>query len=552
MVFKKITVVAMMLVGLAIFFVEARADLIEKDLRWYGGIGPGISRLKPGGNGSTRADDSYELGGKIFGGYHFTERLALEAYYTYLGKADIDSPRGEVKYRSYGINGTFYFYKPTPFPEGWSAFGRLGVGRMINSANVTFERDHDYHLMFGGGLEYGFDNGFSLRGDLDFYDKDANLFGFYLLKRFGGGDEQKRRFEPRPADSDGDRVVDSRDACPNTPRGTRVNGNGCERDSDGDGVVNSIDVCPDTSGGVSVDRRGCERDGDGDEVVDSRDACPDTPTGVSVDRRGCEWDSDNDGIVNSVDTCPDTPRDVGVNRLGCERDSDGDSVVDSADACPDTPMGVRVDRRGCERDSDDDGVENSVDACPDTPIDVAVDRRGCERDNDGDGVVNSVDACPDTPRGVGVDRRGCEQDNDDDGIGNSKDRCPQTGVGSAVDTRGCRLEDVIVLKGVAFATNSAELIRHSESVLDEMVATLKRHLDLKMEVAGHTDKRGERAYNLALSKQRAESVRNYLIQKGISPDRLTAKGYGPDKPIDNNDTAAGQAANRRVELHILK
>ena len=89
------------------------------------------------------------------------------------------------------------------------------------------------------------------------------------------------------ADSDGDGVVDSKDQCPGTPAGTKVDAKGCELDSDGDGVVDSKDRCPGTPAGAKVDSKGCELDSDGDGVVDSKDQCPNTPAGATVDAKGC-------------------------------------------------------------------------------------------------------------------------------------------------------------------------------------------------------------------------------------------------------------------------
>jgi OOP family OmpA-OmpF porin len=89
------------------------------------------------------------------------------------------------------------------------------------------------------------------------------------------------------ADTDGDGVVDSKDKCPATPAGAKVDVDGCELDSDGDGVVDSKDQCPGTPAGAKVDTKGCELDSDGDGVVDSKDKCPGTPAGATVDSRGC-------------------------------------------------------------------------------------------------------------------------------------------------------------------------------------------------------------------------------------------------------------------------
>jgi OOP family OmpA-OmpF porin len=90
-----------------------------------------------------------------------------------------------------------------------------------------------------------------------------------------------------------------------------------------------------------------DKDSDNDGVLDSKDKCPDTPEGVKVDDDGCPFDSDNDGVLDYKDTCPDTPADVKVDENGCPFDSDEDSVLDYKDSCPDTPKGLQVNPEGC-------------------------------------------------------------------------------------------------------------------------------------------------------------------------------------------------------------
>jgi OOP family OmpA-OmpF porin len=120
-----------------------------------------------------------------------------------------------------------------------------------------------------------------------------------------------------------------------------------------------------------------EHDGDGDGVGDSKDRCPNTPKGVKVDAVGCPLDSDGDGVPNNLDKCPDTPKGVKVDAVGCPLDSDGDGVPDYLDKCPDTPKGVKVDAAGCPIDSDGDGVPDNLDKCPDTPKGMPVNEVGC-------------------------------------------------------------------------------------------------------------------------------------------------------------------------------
>ena len=122
-------------------------------------------------------------------------------------------------------------------------------------------------------------------------------------------------------------------------------------DANVDGVFDSRDQCPDTPKGVQVDASGCPLDSDGDGVADYRDRCPDTPMGTRVDASGCPVDSDGDGVVDSADKCPGTPKGTEVDASGCpvreDVDSDGDGVIDSTDSCPGTPKGVKTDARGC-------------------------------------------------------------------------------------------------------------------------------------------------------------------------------------------------------------
>jgi len=88
----------------------------------------------------------------------------------------------------------------------------------------------------------------------------------------------------------------------------------------------------------------------------------------------------------------------------------------------------------------------------------------------------------------------------------------------------------------------------SYPVLDEIVEGMKSQPELKVEVQGHTDISGTHQYNMDLSQRRANAVKAYLISKGIGPERLTTRGYGPDRPVASNSTAAGRADNRRVEF----
>ena len=108
-----------------------------------------------------------------------------------------------------------------------------------------------------------------------------------------------------------------------------------------------------------------------------------------------------------------------------------------------------------------------------------------------------------------------------------------------------------VLKNVFFATASAELKPESQAELNRLRDMLRENTVLKIQLNGHTDNKGADEANQTLSENRATAVRNYLIQQGIAPDRLTAKGFGESQPIDTNDTDIGRKNNRRTEFVVL-
>ncbi len=231
-------------------------------------------------------------------------------------------------------------------------------------------------------------------------------------------------------------------------------------------------------------------------------------------------------------------------------DGDGDGVPDVSDKCPGTRQGISVDAAGCAFDSDGDGVADHRDKCPDTPAGAQVNRRGCEKDSDRDKVSDSRDKCPGTPRGTAVDADGCELDSDGDGVRDSADECPGTPAGEKVDQRGCELS--LVLQGVNFEFDSAALTAEARGILDQVAVLLSGGLvDRRIEVAGHTDFLGSESYNESLSLRRAKSVKAYLVERGVSAERLLPRGYGTSQPVADNDTEEGRQANRRVVFTVL-
>lgn len=145
-------------------------------------------------------------------------------------------------------------------------------------------------------------------------------------------------------------------------------------------------------------------------------------------------------------------------------------------------------------------------------------------------------------------------DSDGDGVPDSRDKCPGTPRGVEVDARGCPIEkqSPIVLKGVTFEFDSSKLTMSAENRLDNVVDALEASSDVRFRIDGHTDSVGSESYNLGLSQRRVESVREYLTNGGIDTRRITAtEGHGESEPVATNETAAGRAQNRRVELSVV-
>jgi len=301
---------------------------------------------------------------------------------------------------------------------------------------------------------------------------------------------------------------------------------------------------------------GAPRDTDKDGVPDKLDNCPETPANVKVDIAGCPVDSDKDGVPDYIDKCPKTPKGVVVDIDGCPVDSDKDGVPDYMDKCPETPSGVSVDNFGCPIDSDNDGVPDYLDKCPNTQKGLKVDDKGCPVDTDGDGVPDYLDNCPNTPKDVKVDTKGCPIDTDGDGVPDYLDKCPN--IPGIKENSGCpevkaEVKKVFnqALQGIQFETGKDIIKKQSFPILDKVVKIMVENKEYNLDIYGHTDNTGKANVNLWLSKKRAEAVKNYLIKKGIAPERLKSEGFGDTQPVESNKTDAGRAKNRRVEFKVV-
>jgi len=112
-------------------------------------------------------------------------------------------------------------------------------------------------------------------------------------------------------------------------------------------------------------------------------------------------------------------------------------------------------------------------------------------------------------------------------------------------------ETPVRLEGANFANNSAKLLKTADMKLNEVVKAVNQYGEVKLEVSGHTDNRGKKAFNQKLSEKRAAAVKSWLVKHGVAADRISTVGYADTQPIADNKTKVGRAANRRVEVHYV-
>ena len=273
------------------------------------------------------------------------------------------------------------------------------------------------------------------------------------------------------------------------------------------------------------------RDSDGDGLNDDVDSCPIDAEDFDSwqDEDGCpEADNDSDGYVDTSDGCPNVAEDDDdYENDGCpEFDNDGDTVLDVDDLCP-LVQGA-VDFRGCP-DTDKDGLQDAEDQCPQ---DAGPKVTGGCPDRDEDLVPDFRDKCPDEKRPMDEDPA-------------FSDGCPKRVYMTA--------KAVKITEKVFFETNKATIKPESFGLLDDVATVMGQATWVtRIEVDGHTDDKGADAANLTLSQKRAQSVVDYLVKKGVTKERLVAKGFGEVSPIDTNRTEDGRQNNRRVEFVILE
>ena len=214
-------------------------------------------------------------------------------------------------------------------------------------------------------------------------------------------------------------------------------------------------------------------------------------------------------------------------------------------------------------DTDGDGALDSRDQCvlESEDRDEYLDDDGCpELDNDLDTLLDVADKCPlsaEDPDSYD-DEDGCpDPDNDADTVLDGQDECPNE-AGSATEAPlGCPATpplaivtdcEIKITQQIHFEFNNARIQPESDAVLKAVVDVLRKSPAIRLEVQGHTDNQGAAEYNRSLSDRRALSVKNYLVAQGVTPERLTSRGYGSERPLLDDTTEQAPAPSRRVRF----
>jgi len=343
----------------------------------------------------------------------------------------------------------------------------------------------------------------------------------------------------KPKDEDLDKVSDKMDECKGLFGVWEFKG--CP-DTDGDGIKDVEDDCPADPGPKEFN--GCP-DTDGDKIIDKNDDCPEI-AGLK-EFNGCP-DKDGDKIIDKEDDCPDTPGIAEFN--GCP-DRDGDGLKDSEDLCPE--VAGPIENQGCP-DTDNDGIFDYLDGCPTEA--GPKENNGCPwPDTDKDGLLDKDDRCPQNAGPIEND--GCPYtDTDGDGVLDKDDECVNTP--GPVENKGCpeiKEEEQEILntafENLEFESGKNIIKEVSFPSLEELALLLIKKSEWKITIAGHTDDVGKAQTNLILSKKRSEAVRDFLVQRGVTTERVIVQYFGEDKPIADNETKEGRQKNRRVEMTII-
>lgn len=376
------------------------------------------------------------------------------------------------------------------------------------------------YIYAGGGLMY-----YDASHSSDYMDPDSEPNGVVPFTPFGVGLQYRIGDQAHLDICGGDNYAftddlnrewdDTDDSYLTLQLGLRISLKGGSLDSDGDGLTN------DAEKQLGTDPKNADTDGDG--LTD----------GEEVNRyftHPLNADSDQDGLRDGAEvlTHKTNPN---------KADTDGDGLKDGDELSTHHTSPLKMD-------SDNDGLTDGeeVQKYRSNPLVM---------DTDGDGLSDGEEALTYHTEVLKADTDGGSV-NDGEEVARGSD--PLNAEDDVVKPEVLEVETGahIVLEGVVFNSGSAELLPESETIITKAYNTLVANPEIIVEIEGHTDNTGSRAVNMRLSLERANSVKQWLVDKGITPERMLTKGIGPDQPIAPNDTEEGRQLNRRIEFVRLQ
>jgi outer membrane protein OmpA-like peptidoglycan-associated protein len=481
-------------------------------------------------------------------GYDVMGKNATDSLGVELGVdvADTKSKTGNSSVSAYLMR-VEAFYSLIPRARFVPSFVAGFGGIMINSDTKS---NTSGFFDYGASAKYFLTDYLALRADLRhilaYQDVvvRSNFESTFGLLWYMSYDKSLKRVPP--LDTDGDKVPDYLDKCPDTPKGVRVDKDGCPVDNDGDGVPDYLDICPNTPNGVKVDMVGCPLDSDGNGVPDYLNKCLGTPRGVKVGMNGCPAKN-----VEPRETGAAAPKQSTAPPAGAE------PVKPVKEAAPvvETPVAEKGPAPKSKEvpllDSDGDGVPDYLDKCPGTPKGVAVDKDGCptaplkpERVESEPIAAASAPTQVPAPAPVPVPARVVTERKGVSAAGyftTVVDRCPPLPEGKIVyDEKP--LKRLIVY----FKTDKADIGNTFNKRILEISEYMKRNPNVFAHVEGHADYTGPFDYNVTLSRVRAINIKNQILRNGdVDPARVSIGAYGCAVPVADNRTEEGRRKNRR-------
>lgn len=257
-------------------------------------------------------------------------------------------------------------------------------------------------------------------------------------------------------------------------------------------------------------------------------------------------DSDNDGLLDADETSV-------YNTDPTNRDTDADGLLDGEEVnryktdptLRDTDYDRLLDGEEVNSHRTDPRLKDTdAEGCSDGDEVLDMNTNPLEKDTDGDGLGD-------------CDEKNVYRTNplvkDTDGDGADDGKEVRDGTDPLVaDVLKIEESGEIVLEGINFVTNSAEITPDSDPILTKALNTLRTNPNLRVEIQGHTDDVGSNTANQRLSEKRANSVRDYFVSKGIDANRMTARGYGEDQPLVPNDSQENRSRNRRIQFRVIQ